>query len=261
MLVLGSLLPVICAASVINQLPRATIIERLDRVPCFVVVDMTRAPPPDSDERTLLYLCAAEAEEALISAQQRHPTLKLSLQPVGLGFGLDSATSRLVPATAQVERARTLPGSEQIDWDAATVPLFGNDRLGQLDRNGAVVSPLFLSCDDASAAIDSAEVAALARGDESMQTLEMNTVSLQDMVRRMEEGMSVDPSAFAFIPPATSLRLLDSIAASGVDPAMDATDGDANSADPEELAREALRATFDGSRPSKPARDTGLFPS
>ena len=149
----------------------------------------------------------------------------------------------------EVARARDLPGSEEIDWDASTVPLFGCPSLQQLDREGNVVSPLFFSCDDAAAAIAAAEVAAMARGDESMMELAMRTISLQDMTRRMEQGMSADPADFAFVPAADALRLLATLDQSSTE----APDG--------AVAREALRATFDGTRQSKVIRDTGLFPS
>ena len=245
-------LPMACGLSgkpALNKLSRAAILDRLDQVPCFVIVDALRLPPPDDSDITSLYLSTSEARVALAAAQERHPSLQLEIQPVGLGFALDSPTACLVPAAMEVARARDLPGSEEIDWDASTVPLFGCPSLQQLDREGNVVSPLFFSCDDAAAAIAAAEVAAMARGDESMMELAMRTISLQDMTRRMEQGMSADPADFAFVPAADALRLLATLDQSSTE----APDG--------AVAREALRATFDGTRQSKVIRDTGLFPS
>lgn len=252
-------------------MPWNDINKALDELPCFVVVANGCAVPSDSG-RTELHVDMGTALKQLESARAQSPESDFQLQPVGLGFALtssgggpppsegasaDGAASLLVPSAHDVQRARALPGSEEVDWDAGAVPLFGCFELQQLEQaSGKLVRPLFLAHADAAAALDAAEEQARrapSSDGAAAPQLRMRATSLQLMTQRMAGGDTADPRAFRFVAPSSAVRFCASLQSEA------STDGalpELSDAD----ARRALTMIYDDKRRARPARDAGLFP-
>ena len=258
--------------------------ERLDELPCFVIVDALRQPPPGTEDRYRVHVDAATAEAELADARARHPDLDLRVVAVGMGFGFGRPAAVVTPSAAEVQLAQALPGGDEIDWitgDAAdnpTLPIFGCFSLRQLDAEDRLVTPLFLCCDDAELALATAEEAT------GTPPGPLRSTSVQEMTRMMAAGELSDPQAMKFVPPTSSVRLcarLDAelLSSGGSDETEDETAEDdeaalmerptwledevkAAAASPDlGEARRALTSLFDGDRRSRGARDAGLFPA
>ena len=262
------------------KMPRSAILSRLDALPCFVVVDAYRVPPPpsegDDSPLTPLYLCCEAAKTALKKARIRHPTLDLSIQPVGLGFAfglcggeksggtsdlsLSEGGTRLVASRREVSAARSLPGGERADWEAS-VPLFGCFSLRQVGREGSgregsTVTPLYLSRDDAALAIAEAEAERRRAGGGGFEPLELRTIPLREMVSNMERGLlNADPHSFTFVPSRASVAFLSTLETpKGLADLVNAG---------EEVTRagkQVIKQLTDEKRIASAARETNLFP-
>lgn len=244
-----------------RQMTTSEIIERLDALPCLVVVDGHRKLPPIKDDgasHTQLHLCVASAMRDLDAARKLNPGLQLSLQPVGLGLALAQPEGVVVvPSDTDLLRARDLPGGEEIEWDTlappAPVPLFGCYALKRVAEDGTVVTPLFLACDDAEAAIAEAQATARANGEST--ELELRSTTLESMLQMMSTGQVSDPYAICFVPPRP---LKDFLATVEPLEAVASTE-DELLQDPQ-IAGQILAAQLDSDRRSRTVRQTGLFP-
>ena len=237
------------------------IIERLDALPCLVVVDGHRHLPSlkdDAASRTQLHLSVASATRDLDAARKRNPGLQLSLQPVGLGLALAQPEGVVVvPSDADLLRARDLPGGDEIEWDPLAtpvpVPLFGCYALKRVAEDGTVVTPLFLACDDAEAAIAEAQATARANGEST--ELELRSTTLESMLQMMSTGQVSDPYAISFVPPR---RLREFLATIEPLEAVVSTE-DELLQDPK-IAGQILAAQLDSDRRSPTVHQAGLFP-
>lgn len=278
-------------------MPWKEITDRLDNLPCFVIVDEKRMPPPGMESAYNIYVDAEQAQAELLEAQSKFPDIGLRLVVVGLGFALERPAARVVASAADVKLARSLPGGSDIDWDGASakwaesavgngspsVPLFGSFGLQQRDPEGVrdLVTPLFLSCADAELVLAQVEQ----QSGRSAGVL--RATSVQEMARMMNKGELSDPGKMRFVAPSASLRFcraMDEAEEQQQQQAAGATgaDGDeegvreenyaegdrglagdlrdAAAAANQAAARRALTTLFDGDRISRPAQDAGLFP-
>ena len=266
------------SSRIVAGMPNSELQERLDGVPCFVVVDESRRPPPGMESDYSIYVDAEQARAELLDAQARFPDLGLRLVAVGAGFALERPAATLVSRAADVERARYLPGGDAIDWDGTSaswtesatgngspsVPLFGSFGLQQRDPEGIreLVTPLFLSCADAELVLAQAEQAS------GQSAGALRATSLQEMARMMTSGELSDPGKIRFVPPSASVGLVKELDALAALEEEDYAEGDPGMAGELRAAAEAKKAAaqraltvlFDGDRSSRGAMDAGLFP-
>ena len=247
-----------------------------DSVPAFVLVDED-GRSVGSEMRIHMDVQAARAELEL--ARRSDP--RVSIQAVGLGFGLqatgraptsgaaDASGAQLIASSASVERARALPSDvDDAEWrEAPSVPLFFCFQLQQRDTSGGtggtsggrLVTPLFLSADDADVALARAE-AAISRGEGADQParLQLRSTSVAQMSRLIADGGVKDPRALKFVPCRQAVEFLQAAEAG------DADGADLRSASEPELSdSDALRLAtmlYNGNRVSRAAKDGGLFP-
>lgn len=172
-----------------------------DSVPVFVVTDGESRPLEyeRSGEPTLVCFIGADGALAeLERCRTLQPQAGLRIQPVGLGTALERARegrTLVVPVTRDVRVAReAFPDGE--DWEGGAIPLFGCHQLQRRRSDGTLATPLFLSSDDAKAALADADP-------ERELGLHLVCTSVQSMVSMIEEG-SVGP--MDVVPPKRSVE-------------------------------------------------------
>lgn len=145
----------------------------------------------------------------------------------------------IVPSSNEVALARILPGGEDIHWESGAIPLFGSYALRRRLQMGEETIPLFFAAGDAQKAIDEATPI-------GGTSLELRSLSLQQMIDDMLSGKLKNPSSIQFVPPAVSLRLIQEMQAEeALPPNLD--------------ARQAMLSLFDGTRDAR--RGRSIFPS
>ena len=159
-----------------------------DSVPVFVVTDQESRPLAAST--VMCYTDSAAALVELTRASDEFPGLNLKLQPVGLGTVLERARlgrCRLLPSEQDLEVARAA-NPEGEDWGSGAVPLFGCRQLQRQRKGGVLATPLWLSVEDAKAALREADP-------ERTKDLELTCTSLQRIVSLQIAG-EVGPMDF-----------------------------------------------------------------
>lgn len=182
-----------------------------DTVPVFVVTD-EELRPTASETQVVCFSDAAAAQAELVRASADLPSLELRLQAVGLGTALERARlnrARIVPAAGDLETARAaFPDGE--DWDGGALPLFGAYEMQRKRRDGTMATPLFMSVEDAKAALRAAD---------PNRELNLNLVctSLQRMTSLIVQG---EVDAIEFVPATAAVELARRCAAMDDDAAL-----------------------------------------
>jgi len=237
---------------------RDALFTELDRLPVFVLANAGRQPlqyTRDGVDLALFYEDPRDAEAALVEAVDSYPTLGLRLQPTGLGgalrLALDGGRAVLVPGGANLAAAKALPpilasGAEA--WGAVgTLPLFGCRALRKPldDGPGALVTPLFLSHEDAREAL----AAAAGTDDPASRGLVLEACALSSLAEQLVAGRVDGP--FLFVPSRRAARFCAELQSGGSTAAVPPTGSRAGGA-----ARRSLTSLYGSG-----GGGAGLFPS
>lgn len=180
---------IVCATNGASSLAWTSLKSALDEtVPVFVVTDAESRPleyerASSNGPMLLCFAGIGGAQAALDRASAKQPALQLRIQPVGLGTALErvrEGRAELVAAAQDLEVARSVnPDGE--DWDGGALPLFGCHQLSRQRRDGSTATPLWLSVEEAKAAL--AEI-----DPKRDQGLHLVCTSLQSMSSLIEQG-------------------------------------------------------------------------
>jgi len=214
----GSMAAAAQAPQVVPSISPQDLMDRLDCVPVFTMVQQDRTAGGVviarlDNNRPFFFMeaseCAAKLKEWKASHSESENTGGIGaimMHVTGLGSAVGAVNrlnARIIPRAADLALAASLPTKEEVVWsEGKALPLFACHGLLQL-VNGAHVKPLFLDGDDAQMALAQGKQAAGAPA--GAQQLELIVVSLQKMTFMMTSG-KVNPDGLRFVPPSKSLR-------------------------------------------------------
>ena len=181
----------------------------LDELPVFLLANARGDPlqhnGPDGAPTLVFFADLFRAEAELANANRLYHELQLELLPIGLG----DAFQRVQEGKATLVASHNELSNSGLDPDGTpnTVPLFGCTKLMQPRRNNPELKamPLFLSSEDAKAALDAALNASgfvIPPGMEAQGVgLDILAITLQKACELMVSGQE---SRFEFFPPTKS---------------------------------------------------------